>query len=305
MGFLKKTVRKAQELIRPGTGVAVITSTPNRATGNGTDVALPVKAKLNKIQLNKIRNRFSDNERGGVIFEEPGQASPFDSNLLLGLGGEVICTLDDVFTAILATEPRDIRRGRVAMNKAKDLIKAMKQQNEEESPAPILSNIFVAYVDNIGKLEDTNSWKLIASVSSLCTFPNLMLAVLNKMFDLKTSSPEEDRVNLNKLQDDPLLFTFALRNVLARLAFYTKMTNVVYNEMKDQGQKNKIGIVMKDCTKSELTTFAFVGFNRLMSPNNNTGVSYSSDIDYKLVVDQESLKSWMKRSWMNRKGRHF
>ena len=67
-------------------------------------------------------------------------------------------------------------------------------------------------------------------------------------------------------------------NILARLAFN------IFCYLRDEIEgKQGSTFHWRQGTASPSEAFAFVGSNRLLSPNNATGVSLSSDIDYKLV----------------------
>jgi hypothetical protein len=113
------------------------------------------------------------------------------------------------------------------------------------------------------------AWATISKLSLLATYP----AVTN---DLATSIAE--------LRDNHLMFTFVLRNILSRLAFHTVLNMGIYDSLRNAIEGGSVYSWVPGID-SPFQAFSFVGFNRLLSPNNTAGVSLSSDIDYKLVFD--------------------
>jgi hypothetical protein len=122
-------------------------------------------------------------------------------------------------------------------------------------------------------------WKMIKHLSILVIHPRIMEEVAKRAFY------GEGKKRKKKLFKNNLLFTFALRNILAKVAFHTILRGTVL-EALERAMDEK-GYTLR----GEEDPIAFVGFNRLMSPNNAHGASISSDIDFKMVFDQSVILS--------------
>ncbi|GFH56871.1 predicted protein [Chaetoceros tenuissimus] len=195
---------------------------------------------------------------------------------ILFVNGESLCSLQDVIVAIDHTGIDEISRSHRGYN---DFLKV-----KEVTPR-LMSSLFAEFsagnfwfVDEEHE-DDDIIWELVSSLSSLCTFPWIIMTIFQKV-----NLPDE----FKNAKRDPLLLTFALRNVLARLAFNTKLQNKIRVTLREEMENNGYKLVQQDKISTDAIA-AFVGFNRLLSPNNNTGVSYSSDIDYKLIIDCREL----------------
>eukprot|EP00545_Synedropsis_sp_CCMP1620_P004867 CAMPEP_0119015008 /NCGR_PEP_ID=MMETSP1176-20130426/10506_1 /TAXON_ID=265551 /ORGANISM="Synedropsis recta cf, Strain CCMP1620" /LENGTH=787 /DNA_ID=CAMNT_0006968267 /DNA_START=75 /DNA_END=2438 /DNA_ORIENTATION=+ len=123
-------------------------------------------------------------------------------------------------------------------------------------------------------------WELTEQLSNLAIYPY----IIAKMPELATI---KDRAKKEFLNESNLLFTFALRNILARVAFQTVLSKAVFDALRDHIESPDSSYEWKGGVKwfPWKEAIAFVGFNRLLSPKNSIGVSISSDIDFKLVFD--------------------
>jgi len=130
-------------------------------------------------------------------------------------------------------------------------------------------------------------WNVIKSVSPLVNFPKV------------TSWMATD---IPALKEKHLLFTFALRNILARIAFRTKLKEVLDYALLSEVASNESLQWANELQKFDKDVYCLVGFNRLLSPRNEVGVSLSTDIDYKLVLDPGTIQvktsnnNWVKLS---------
>jgi hypothetical protein len=129
---------------------------------------------------------------------------------------------------------------------------------------------------------ETLIWGMIENLSILVIHPRILEEVAKRAF---YGEGEDDK---KKLFKNNLLFTFALRNILSKVAFHTILRVAVLKALDNA--MNRKGYRMKKGKKGEKDknlddAIAFVGFNRLMSPNNAHGASISSDIDFKMVFD--------------------
>jgi hypothetical protein len=137
------------------------------------------------------------------------------------------------------------------------------------------------------------AWMFLESLSNLAIYP----IILEQLTVNSTTMSQATKAKMS----NTLIFTFALRNIVAKIAFQTVISKAVYDALR--------GEVAKDATLSWKTAdagleekkgegdrcpwkdaVAFVGFNRLFSPNNTAGVSISSDIDFKLVINTDTIK---------------
>lgn len=170
----------------------------------------------------------------------------------LFVNGTEICSLENVLNAI--ENNRTIVRGNpgfFAFSKVKELYRNIKAEGPNSLLASIMrGNLFEAGKE-IREDESGLTWKIISALSSLCIFPQVILEIFSTV-NFKASAD----VNIRR---DPLLLTFALRNLLARLAFYTKLRNTIYTTFK---QMNYFVFDAQGNETSFNSTFAFVGFNR-------------------------------------------
>lgn len=134
------------------------------------------------------------------------------------------------------------------------------------------------------KRECEKVWNVLAMMSRLLAYPPAIkfLLTFNNEFPVQG---RKIAPALEFLKDNHVLFTFALRNILARLAFHTEFTLEIVRYMRGiiEGPADKLKFAWKHGTQSPFEAFALIGFNRLLSPNNMIGASLSSDIDYKLL----------------------
>lgn len=143
---------------------------------------------------------------------------------------------------------------------------------------------YVRHRDHItNKFVFDMAWEMIEQLSNLAIYP----FVINEMPKLaKMPVAKKDL-----FKDNALLFTFALRNILARVAFQTVLSKAVFDALRDKIEGPNSAYEWKSPNKSLpwSDSIAFVGFNRLLSPKNSIGVSISSDIDFKLVFDPSQV----------------
>jgi hypothetical protein len=130
-------------------------------------------------------------------------------------------------------------------------------------------------------------WGMIANLSILVIHPRIIEDVAERAFH------GEGAADKKRLFKNNLLFTFALRNILSKVAFHTILRPAVLRALDHTMSKK--GYRMKKGKKGEKDknledAIAFVGFNRLMSPNNAHGASISSDIDFKMVFDPSVIE---------------
>lgn len=118
------------------------------------------------------------------------------------------------------------------------------------------------------------SWNVLCNISLLANHPTIMA-----LFAKRVSKPI--------FAGKPLLFIFTLRNLLVKLAFYTQMNLAVIKTLQEQFRESNYKWINDSSAKD---AYVFVGFNRLMSPQNTVGVSLSSDIDYKLVFNPSVIQ---------------
>jgi hypothetical protein len=143
--------------------------------------------------------------------------------------------------------------------------------------------------------EQERIWQLIKRLSILVIYPPVIkrvaeLAYRNEATALETS-PEWVRTSLKQLGfKNNLLFTFALRHILTKLAFHTVLKKTVTDTLRAAVNAEYRWTPNSGATPWE-NAIAFVGFNRLMSPNNSAGASISSDIDFKLVFDPSVVQN--------------
>jgi len=143
------------------------------------------------------------------------------------------------------------------------------------------------------------AWEAIAGLSRLVQYPKVIERLVSNRHRLRDYS-------------DPLLFAFAARNILARIAFHTVVNLAVLevfaaNVGDDNVSKYRWNPKLTD-PNPVFETFTIIGFNRLFSPRNRLGISLSSDLDYKLVfkadnfvtndVDGEGLSEKQKKKFV-------
>mmetsp|Transcript_4579 Transcript_4579/g.5300 ORF Transcript_4579/g.5300 Transcript_4579/m.5300 type:complete len:899 (+) Transcript_4579:43-2739(+) len=149
---------------------------------------------------------------------------------------------------------------------------------------------------------------IIAGISQLAANPVVMKWLAYHVVD----PTKKKLLGLNHL-----LFTFVLRQILARLLFQTRLNVAVYTAVRTYIESTKVGQypmqyfttqnggkLMNEAGAYEISKektheiefeikdipennawYSIVGFNRIFSPNNTVGVSLSSDLDYKFVLE--------------------
>jgi hypothetical protein len=210
----------------------------------------------------------------------------------------LVCTLEDVFNAVVEIDVGE-KEYYQHLREIKDFTRNTAKNPLESLRAQIGEDIMV------GEDDDDDSWEVITKLSKLCLYPAqidlILKEICRKISDgkqaVKAVSKELPLMDqsviklkqmnsikkkaLEIMRKDPLLFTYAMRNVLTRLAFHLKLKNTVHKTLLGDYSEH-----LKNSASSLNDTFAFVGNNRLLSPNNYAGgVSYSADIDYKLIID--------------------
>lgn len=127
----------------------------------------------------------------------------------LYVNGESLCSLHDVIIAINNIDiNRTFQRGNDEFQKVKIVIP---QIMDKKSLISYFSSGNLWRVDEEHP-DDDLTWALVSSLSSLCTFPLIIMAIFQNV---------ELPAKFEYAKNDPLLLNFALRNVLARLAFHT------------------------------------------------------------------------------------
>lgn len=208
---------------------------PMDSTYNRDQIPKPVKSQL-KLRRGGIR---SGPNRGHAKLVVP----------ILFVNGESLCELQDVIFAINATDGNEIgetHRGYDGFMKVKNIIPKLGFSLFAEFSVGNFSFVDKEHPD------DGTTWDLISSLSSLCTFPLIIMKIFKKV-----NLPAK----FEYAKKDPLLLTFALRNVLARLAFHTKLQSKIRVTLRKEMKDNGYELSRPD----EITTDAistFVGFNR-------------------------------------------
>lgn len=204
-----------------------------------------------------LRARSVRDRRGGhsAASSDPGENYIFKPDLFVN--GTEICSLKDVLNAV--ENNRTIVRnnsGFSAFVKVKDTYSKIKT----EDPNSLLTSIMRGNLFEVGKeiREDKSglTWELITGLSSLCIFPQAILEIFSTV---NFNALADENISVENIRRDPLLLTFALRNLLARLAFYTKLRNTIYTTLKEM---EYLAFDEQGNATSFNSTFAFVGFNR-------------------------------------------
>jgi hypothetical protein len=198
---------------------------------------------------------------------------------------------------------------------------------EEAKPLKTYDEYRASILSEEHQQQIQSGFEVIKSLSVLAIYPDIMKMLAEKS---NVSTP---------FSKDHLLFTFAFRKALTKLAFETIMQTVVHNVLRifvEGTPEHRLELVKdvfgatfpaggmvknEELAKLEkhldvlhvggvkplldmsfgwaefdetnerpwLDAAAFVGFNRLLSPTNSAGVAISSDIDFKLVFDPDTI----------------
>lgn len=222
--------------------------------------------------INSIVNLF---KRKKQEEEEKAECEPVTK----GFGGEkplpperLLKNVNTAHTELCKLKTLQSDGGKVTLTAA---IKAHYQENFKMSHEKGSKTDFKKFE----KFEE-NVWMLISNISELVIYPSLTNDFVEECF----KADEKIRAFLEK---NKLILCFVLRNILACFCFETVLSRAVYDCLRKH-VKGEFKWAEKN--KDWKNAVAFVGFNRLMSPNNKAGVSISSDIDFKLVFDPSVIK---------------
>jgi hypothetical protein len=254
-------------------------------------------------QLNAVWDFICRHHNGGL--EEPKNDSNdhdvgdylFQFTPTFQLGGSPMISLQDLFSGLEASfaflnqgseESKEVRTALSEWNRLRDFWanEAGLQEQEVDITDAIIRPFEAAFREFGDKrvftklyyFERNLAWRLIASLSRLVMYPKVIEQLVLRATAKSLSS-----------FSDPLLFAFAVRNILARIAFHTEVNQAVLKVFLTVGDDDSEYRWKSDA--SVFDTFTILGFNRLFSPKNRVGISLSSDLDYKLVFKANNIKT--------------
>mmetsp|Transcript_19142 Transcript_19142/g.31742 ORF Transcript_19142/g.31742 Transcript_19142/m.31742 type:complete len:706 (-) Transcript_19142:158-2275(-) len=224
----------------------------------------------------------------------------FTATLVTDSGNKLLVHLDELVSGLYETHDwlfRFKRSDKDGYSKVDRAVCAMNRLLKDKST--VSKVLLVPYTelfaqsdkyDDVAKINEDkfeDVWKVIESLSVLVIHPHIM-ATMVEYGKFKVKGTKE------KLKNN-LLFTFALRNILSKVAFHSVVSKTVFDALRGTVNSKKSNDAEYSWTKEDAELpwtqmVAFVGFNRLMSPNNKAGVSISSDIDFNLVLDPNLVR---------------